>query len=210
MKKLVFIHTAPDIINRLNKKLNEKFKDISIENLMDDSLSKLLKKDRSRAIERLNTLIQLAEEDSDSEDVEIVITCTALSELSNDTYRNTTMIDSYLHKEVARYNNILLVATTEGALLPTKKGIINNIMKGEPVIDEIFVNGAREEFKRGNKDIHDKMVKYEVKKKLSDKNYDVVVLCQPSMAHLKNEIESQTGLKVLTGIDYFIENYKYS
>lgn len=209
MKKLVFIHTTPIIISKLNTKLKKRIHDISIENIMDDSLSKLLKQDRNKALERLNTIIKLAVGDDKSEDVEIVTTCTALSALVGETSREIIMIDSYLHKELAKYNCILLLATTKGALLPTKTGILNNAQKTKPQIDEIFVENAREEAKNGNINIHDNLIKEEILEvfNTNDKNYDAIVLCQPSMAHLKTEIEKLTDIKVFTGVDLFIENY---
>lgn len=208
MKKLVFIHTTPDIIARLNGELKKKFKDILIVNLMDDSLLELVKKDKDKTLKRLNDLVKYAKGENKAREIEIVITCTALSELSKETNIKTMMLDSYLYKELIKYKKILLVATTESALICTKQGIIDNVREETPKIEEVFVKGARKEAINGNKDKHDGMIKKEIIKKLTNSNYDAIVLCQPSMSHLKNEIKSQTGLKVFAGIDYFIENYK--
>lgn len=208
MKKLVFIHTTPDVIDRLNGELKKKFKDLSIENIMDDDLLDLVKKDKDKTLKRLNDLVKYAKGENKPEEIEIVITCTALSELSNKTNIKTMMLDSYLHKELIKYKKILLIGTTKSALTCTKQGIMNNVIEETPIIEELFVKGAREEAINGNKDTHDRMIKEELMKKLSNSNYGVIVLCQPSISHLKGEIKSQTGLKVFTGIDYFIENYK--
>lgn len=208
MKKLVFIHTAPAVISKLNIAIKQRLGNITIENLMDDTLSALLKKDRAYALERLNTYIKLAEANSVTKDVTIVLTCTALSDLCDETYRKIEVIDSYLHKAVATCGNILLVATSNGAFSPTTKGIQKYAKERVPHIDEVFIEGARAASKNGEMKRHDAMVTDAIIQATHSKTYDAIILCQPSMAHMQNALEATIKMPVSTGLDYFIDNFE--
>ncbi len=209
MRKLVFIHTVPDVISRLNRELKAKLGDVSIENIMDDQLSALLSSDRAAVLSRLNSHVGVAQGNHNPEDVEFVLTCTALSDIVDEASRDLKILDSYLHKALAGYNNILLVATSGGALGPTKAGIKKCNGQKEVRIAELFVDGAREAILNGQKDVHDELIQMAAMQELKQHTYDVLVLCQPSMSHLKSSLENQLSCDVLTGMDSFIANFSF-
>ncbi|TKB05903.1 hypothetical protein [Desulforhopalus sp. IMCC35007] len=208
MKKIVFIHTVPDIISRLNRELKLRLPGTRIENIMDDQLSTILQYDREKVLDRLNTLVRLAEDGCESGDVEFILTCTALSDIADEAHRPLQVLDQYLHKALAELDSFLLVATSEGALSPTTKGI-QKYSSGKDIRKrEIYVNGAREAIKNGDKSLHDRLITTAIIGALEKESYDGIALCQPSMSHLKDELSKDTQIAVLTGIDTFLENFR--
>lgn len=204
MKKLTFIHTVPMIIEGLNKSIKEKTRDIDVENIMDDKILKLVKVNEEEALKRLNKLVELAGEETQ----DIIITCSSLSDISKKLDRKVTMIDSFMHREACKDKIILLVATAKTAILPTKNGILEQANGKKIELNTIFLKGAIEEFKKGNKEEHDKIIVSGIKKELLNNKYDSIVLCQASMAHMKKELERKTNIKVLTNVEYFLKNYE--
>ena len=208
MKKLVFIHSVPNIISRLNEEIKKRLEGAVIENLLDDQLSVLLKQNRDEVVNRLNTLIRLAEGSQKSEEVEIVLTCTALAAVAGEACRPLTILDRYLHEALVGYDSILLVATSAEAFTPTQNGIAKFSLSKDIRIGKVYVDGARDVGRKGDKELHDRLIKLAVTKALEEENYGAIVLCQPSMAHLRDELTMYSQADVLTGIDYFIENFQ--
>ena len=210
MRKLVFIHTVPDVISRLNREMKAKLGDVRIENIMDDQLSSLLSSDRAAVLRRLNTHVQMAQGSHRPEEVEFVLTCTALSDIVDETCRELELLDSYLHKALAGYTHILLVATSRGALGPTRAGIKKYSRKKGVRIADLFVDGAREAMVNGQQTVHDDMIITAATQELEQRSYDALVLCQPSMSHLKSRLEERVSCDVLTGLDSFIANFSFA
>lgn len=206
MSKLILIHTAPDIIASLNSALQKKSAESQIVNLMDDQLSLLLATDQNAALERLNSLLTFALEREDMESTQVITTCTALSALADRCTPPIAMLDGQMHQSLAEYKSILLVATSQGALVPTRDGILR-YAKEKPVINGLFVEGAREAAKNGNIELHDRMIAQALIGTPELNSSDIIVLCQPSMSHLREEIKLLSNLEVKTGIDCFIEAY---
>ncbi len=205
MREIVFIHTVPMIIETLNRDILSKSKDISLENIMDDRILKLVSADEDMALARLNKLISMAEGEGPNTR-EIVITCSSLSDISKRVGREVTMIDTFLHREASKYKKILLAATADTAIAPTRNGILRYADENIH-IDELFIEGAIARFKSGDKETHDVMVMEKVKEALGKEDYEAVVFCQASMAHLKDPMETNGDTKVLTNIHYFVESY---
>ena len=210
MRKLVFIHTVPDVISRLNREMKAKLGDVRIENIMDDQLSALLTSDRAAVLRRLNSHVKMARLSHKPEDVEFVLTCTALSDIVDETCADLKILDSYLHKALAGYTNILLVATSGGALGPTKAGIKKYSTAKQIRITELLVDGAREAMVNGFKPVHDEMIITAAIEELGQHSYDALVLCQPSMSHIKSRLTGQVSCEVLTGLDSFIANFSFA
>lgn len=206
MKKIVMIHTVPMIIENLTKLVNENIEGIEVENILDEYLLKYVGAEPKKVEERLQILVKLAKKGGAKE---IIITCSSLSEVSRNIDGNVMMIDSFMHKEAVKYKKLLLIATAETAIEPTRLGI-ERIKRSNITLDETYVEGAMEKNKKGLRKEHDELIVKKLRENLVDKDYDGVVLCQASMAHLKNEIEGELDIKVLTNTEYFIKHLKTS
>lgn len=206
MNKIVMIHTVPMIIENLTKLVKENIEDIEVENILDEYLLKYVGTEPKKVTERLQVLVDLAKKGGAEK---IIITCSSLSEVSRSIDGNVMMIDSFMHREAAKYKKLLLVATAETAINPTRLGI-ERIEKDNIILDETFVKGAMEKNKKGLRKEHDELVVKKIKETLVNKDYDGIVLCQASMAHLKDEIEEKFNIKVITNTEYFIKYLEIS
>lgn len=206
MKKIIMIHTVPMIIEGLTRLVKESIEGIEVENILDEYLLKYVGAEPKKVKERLQALVDLARKGGAEE---IIITCSSLSEVSRGIDGNVMMIDSFMHKEAVKYKKLLLLATAETAIQPTRLGI-ERIKKDNITLDEIFVEGAMEKNKKGLRKEHDELIIKKLKESLVGRSYDGVVLCQASMAHLKDKIEEEFKIRALTNTEYFIKYLKIS
>lgn len=204
MKKMVMIHTVPMIIEGLNKLLKNEIPDIQLENILDDHILGLVRQDEIKAEKRLQKLTDLAR---GSDGAQIVVTCSSLSTIAEG-MEGVMMIDGFMHEEAIKYKKLLLAATAETAIAPTRRGIVKRSAGSGIILEEMIIPGAIEAFKEGDKDKHDSLVWENIKTKTDTADYDAVVLCQASMAHLKERVEEKTGMKVLTNTEYFLKFFK--
>lgn len=201
MKKIVMLHTVPMIIEGLTKLIKDSVENIEVENVLDEYLLKYVDEKSGEVEDRLNALVEIIKKGGADE---IIITCSSLSEISRKIDEEVMMIDGFMHKEAIKYDKVLLAATAKTAIAPTKLGI-ERLKKEFTALDEIFIDGAMDKNKSGLKTEHDNLILEGLRDELKDKSYDALVLCQASMAHLKEAIENELDIKTLTNVDYFIK-----
>lgn len=204
MKSILLIHTVPMTIQTIEKYVNEKNKDIILENLLDEHILSLLKSNQEQeATKRLVKLVDLAR---DAKRDKIVIVCSSLGTLLKNMgkFEDILLIDEEMLEQASKKNNILVVATAKTTLEPTVNRILER--RKDAKIETLFVENAIDEYKLGNKEKHDNYILDSVEKRVKKKKYDVIVLSQVSMGHLKIELEKVVDISVLNSIDSLLDN----
>lgn len=204
MKSILLIHTVPMTIETIGRYIYEKNQKIMLENFLDEHILFLLKSNREKeAIERLIKILDLARE---AKKDKIMIVCSSLGTLLKKIEKNedVLLIDEKMLEQASKNSNILVVATAKTTLEPTVNRILEK--RKDVKIETLFVEDAINEYKLGNRKKHDEYILDSIKEKVKEKRYDVVVLSQVSMGHLKMELENYIDTNVLNSIDSLLDN----
>lgn len=204
MKNILLIHTVPMTIEVIEKYINKKNKEIILENLLDEHILYLLRNNSEKeAIERLIKILDLAK---DAKKDKIVIVCSSLGILLKKigNFENVSLIDEVMLEQASKSNKLLVVATARTTLKPTVDRILEK--RADIKIKTLLVENAIEEYRLGNKEKHDNYILSAIGKEVKNGKYDVVVLAQVSMGHLKIELENMIDISVLNSIDSLLDN----
>lgn len=204
MKSILLIHTVPMTIETIGRYIYEKTKGVVLENFLDEHILFLLKSNREKeAIERLRKILGLAR---DTKRDKIMIVCSSLGILLKKIEKNedVLLIDEEMLEQASKNNNILVAATAKTTLEPTVNRILEK--RKDAKIETLFVENAIDEYKLGNRKKHDEYILSSIKEKVKEKRYDVVILSQVSMGHLKTELENYIDINVLNSIDSLLDN----
>lgn len=201
MKSLTLIYTVPMIIDPINKMVQKEIPSINIYNLYDDKILSLFDQSLDIVKDRFQKLVDLSK-DSDL----IVVTCSSLSRIAKEIDPSIILVDEYMFKATQSFNKILLVATAPTTLDPSMKGIREHNKNAQ--INTLHVLNAIESLKIGDKNKHDNLVLDAIKQEISKNEYDCIVMAQASLAHLQDQIEEISKLKVLTNIIQMIQQIK--
>ena len=204
MKSILLIHTVPMTIETIGKYIYERKKEIVLENFLDEHILFLLKNNcEKEAIERLIKILDLARETKRDK---IMIVCSSLGTLLKKIEKNEDilLIDEKMLEQASKNNNILVVATAKTTLEPTVNRILEK--RKDVKIETLFVENAIDEYRLGNRKTHDEYILSSIKEEVKEKRYDVVVLSQVSMGHLKMELETYIDINVLNSIDSLLDN----
>ena len=203
MRDIFLIHTVPMIIQDISIQVKKEFPNFRVSNVLDDYILSLFDSGNENVKKRLSLLINAIKIKNSI----VVITCSSLSRIAREVDNNLVLIDEYMLKKASTFKNILVVATAETTIEPTVNGIksYNNDVN----LDVCFVEHAIDFYKNGDKKTHDEYVINALKEQLSKNSYDVIVLAQASLAHLREPIIKSTNHKeVLTNVSMMIEQLK--
>lgn len=204
MKDIFLLHTVPMIISDISLEMRKNFPDSRVSNVLDELLLTLCsEKTTDNAKKRLKAIIEAIR----VEDCTIVVTCSSLSKIAKELDSSIVLIDENMLVEAAKFNKILVVATTETTILPTTTTIKDYNKDIE--IDVAFVENAMSLYKGGDKQKHDECVLKAINESVSKNKYDAIVLAQASMAHLREPIMRNTGYDdVLTNVSMMIKKLR--
>ncbi len=204
MKHIIIIHTVKSVYETFPVDLkNALGSDVLIDNIVDEVLAN----DPARrggeftasSLKRLYMLMMSAEEAAPDL---IVVTCSTLSPYIDRLREFISVpvmaIDDAMCSQAAESGKrICVLATAQSALPPAvdKTKTFAGKLGKEVTIDGFCNPDAIAALKNGDRETHDRLLL-----ELSDKGkgYDVIVLAQASMALMREEVESFTGVKTLS------------
>ncbi|HHT24483.1 MAG TPA: aspartate/glutamate racemase family protein [Clostridiaceae bacterium] len=204
MKKLILIHTVGSVYvsfpRQLQEAANEK---IQIESIVDEFFANEANRIGKVTVANKNRFFCLMKAAELADPDIIVVTCSTLSPLIEEIKpyisKKIIAIDDAMCKEAAaKYSNILLVATAESAIEPTKHKIISLKDTAKEIKQDIvLIDKAIACLKSGDPETHDNIV-MERMAEYKNSSYDSIVLCQASLAHLEKPIQELLGIPVLS------------
>lgn len=202
MKKVVLIHTVKSVCNNFENWLRAAYPgELCVYNIFDSFLAD--NPDElgyvSAACKRklFRDVMSALENEPDV----IAVTCSAMTEtvrqLRPFVEQPLIAIDeNMIAKAVKRGKKIRVLATAASSAITTKATLLEEAeRKGKSIqIDATDNIEAFEALQNGNRAAHDEMLKEQAKGIL---DYDIIILAQASMAHLKKDIEEITGIPVM-------------
>lgn len=142
----------------------------------------------------------------------VAATCSTLSDelmsIQNETDVKIITIDGSMIREAARSCDRITVIATADSTIPITCGRLEAMahdLGKKPNIEVIKVAQAYEDMKRGNMAAHDSLV---LERARHVKDCDCIILAQASMAHLKDQIETVTGIRTLASVNFCIYDIK--
>lgn len=211
MNRIALIHTVPTVYLTFADELKKALPDAVITNTLDDYLASdaeergYFSKDNQQ---RLYNLIEAAEKTHPDL---IAVTCSTLSPHVN-SFRNlfgtplVTIDEMMISEAVKSGSSLLIVSTAESTVGPTKSKLRNEaLLQNRTIeIENIVCNEAYVAIKKRDKALHDSLVLERIKQ--LDKQYDVIILAQASMAHLEESIKQICKSVVLSSPRMCIAN----
>lgn len=203
MKSIVLIHTVQSLAVSFSEKLQNFIEeDIKIYNIWDDFLANNPNEIGEFSIENRNRLFNIIKTAELTGANIIVTTCSTLTPIVKMIRPFIKIpiiaIDDAVTKKAAETgNHILILATANSAVEPTKQKIEENaaLVNKNVKIDFMIIDEAFKYLKLMNMKKHDSIIK----EKISHiTGFDCIVLAQASMAHLENEISNITKCSVLS------------
>lgn len=201
MRDIFLIHTVPMIIQDVSIQIKKEFPDFRVSNVLDDYILSLFDCSNESVKKRLSLILDAIK----VKDSVVVITCSSLSKIAREVDNNLVLIDEYMLKKASTFKNILVVATSETTIEPTTSTIKS--YDNDVNLDVCFVPNAIDFYKNGDRKTHDEYVINAVKYWISKNNYDVIVLAQASLAHLREPITT-SHKNVLSNVSMMIEQLK--
>lgn len=211
MKRIAVLHTIKDVIVPFTERLKAAAdEEIVVYNTLDEALTADVNRDGFT--ERNLTRLMLILKSMELQEPELIIcTCTTMSagieELRGLISVPILAIDDALcGKAVETGSGVAILASVSGLLAPTKAKLKKAADAAGKTADAVvyLCEAAMTALRAGNREEHDRLVLSTVKE---IKNADVVILPQASMSHLKEQIESITGLPVLLCTDLCVESF---
>ncbi|ADY14476.1 aspartate/glutamate racemase family protein [Sphaerochaeta globosa] len=211
MNRIALIHTVPTVYLSFANGLKELLPDTKITNMLDDFLASdaevrgYFSKENQR---RLYSFLDAAEKTHP--DV-IAVTCSTLSPYvvaARALYDIPLVtIDELMICESVRIGtSMLIVSTAESTVIPTKNKLLDEAVRQKKhiLIDNIVCNEAYVAIKNRDTERHDKHVLKAIHE--IQKNYDVIILAQASMAHLEQQVRAITSSIVVSSPRFCIQN----
>ena len=210
MKKVVLIHTVKSVCDNFEGWLRAAYgKELYVSNIYDSFLA-----DEPDEIGYVSTackrklfcdIMSALENQPDI----IAVTCSAMTETVRQLRpfidRPLIAIDENMISEAVRKGSkIRVLATAISSAATTKATLLQEAEKEKRDILVAATDNPRafEALQAGDQELHDELVK----KQAEDiQGYDLIILAQASMAHLKKDIEEIAGLPVMTSPDLCIQ-----
>jgi len=209
MKRLALLHTVALLADRFRIMLREKLPGVDTFHMVDESLLQdLMRRGPSAVITgRIVTLAGLA---ADAGADLIVFTCSSTSP-SIDVARQCINVpilkidDPMAKKAVQLGQKISVVCTTNSTLEPSANLVMAHAQRLgiEVKVNPVLVDGAYQALQNGHHDIHDELVERCVAE--VEKESDVIVLAQASMAHLAAPLGAHLSRPVLSSPPLLME-----
>lgn len=214
MKKIAIIHTVKSVLDFFGDQLQASCsEDLEITNILDTFLSE--NPDELGFVSAVckrklfNDMLSALDNKPDV----IVVSCSAMTETVRQLrpFFDIPLVaidENMVMKAVESGKKIRILATALSSAITTKVTIEEEAREKQKDDIEIFATDnvqAFEALQKGDIAFHDELLK---KQAQEIKGYDVIVLAQASMAHMRKAIEDITGIPVLTSPDLCIEEVK--
>lgn len=203
MKRIALIHTVKSVANTFEEKLRAALsEEIKVHNLLDDFLASNPNEIGEFSTINYNRLFNdMKNAELTGADL-IVTTCSTLTPIVERIrpFINTPIIaidDAMAEKAVTYGKNVLVLATAQSTVEPTKSKLLMEANKAgvEIEISTMVCNAAFVAMNASDMATHDR----QLKEMANDiKGYDCVILAQASMAHLEEDIHLICGCPVLS------------
>lgn len=211
MKKVAFIHTVHAVIPSMDKLFHAIIKDAEVFHLLDESILKQAIAQDGLTPDLYEKIAQLARmAEAGGADV-ILVTCSSVSPCVDVAQRRVRVpvlkIDEPMAEEASRSGGkIAVIATLKTTLNPTAKLIREQAVKykRETRILPFLCGQAFKALLDGDVKTHDEQVCEKLL--LADKEADVIVLAQASMANVIQRTNIKLTRKVLTSPESGIRN----
>lgn len=206
--KIGVIHATSVAVNPLMKYFEKLYPDIEILNFVDEALLKYADQNGNvspKGLRRFENMVSMAVE---AEVDGILIACSVYCQFESVFKKFVEIplsaIDGpMIHGALEKGGKIGILATTPAALPVTEKQI--RMSGGEEMeVTGAVVSGAMEKLKKGDVSAHDKLIIEKIEELL--KECGCVVLCQLSMARVKESLKPDIADKVFTSPETGIEN----
>ena len=206
-KKIAFVHTSPAAIAPLMQFYGGAAPDLEITNLLDDGLLRLLAaKQRAQAEQRLGEMIAAARGAYGAELA--MVTCSSVSREMVERLGRTIdipllKIDYPMARRAVATGSRIGVAVTFPPTLETTSALLNEAAaeanRAVEIVPEI-VQAAYDALLAGDAATHDELLLAGVRR-LDERNVDVIVLAQVSMARLLPQLEGRLRVPVLSSLN---------
>lgn len=203
MKSIALIHTVESVAVSFGKALKSILKEeVKIHNIWDDFLANNPNEIGEFTIDNLNRLFNdIKSAEMTGADV-IAVTCSTLTPAVKliRPFIKVPLIaidDAMGEKAVIYGEKILILATAESTIIPTKDKLVEEAEKRniKIKIDNLVCTPAFYALKAMEMNKHDDLIKNMIQ---DISGYDCIVLAQASMAHLESQISTICGCPVLS------------
>jgi len=212
-KLLGLIHTAPSVIEPINKIVSETLPSVERMNIVDDMILKVIKKEGKltpRICRIVANYVATAEEEGADA---VLVTCSSISPCV-EAARPLVSIpvfkidDPMTDVAVQKAAKIGVVATLLSTLKPTKELLLQKARNNQKdiVIRTELCEGAFEAVSRGNTQEHDNLVLKGIRN--IAKEVELIVLAQASMARLIPHLGDQIKIPILSSPKSGVEQIK--
>lgn len=213
MKSIALIHTVKSVANTFEDKLrNYLDEEIKVHNLLDDFLASNPNEIGEFSMTNYNRLFNdLKNAELTGADL-IVTTCSTLTPVVEKIrpFIGVPIIaidDAMVKKAVTYGKRILVLATAQSTIEPTKNRVLAEAKNGaiDVEVEHQVCEAAFAALKASDLETHDRLIK----QMAADlKGYDCIVLAQASMAHLEEEVSEICSCPVLSSPDLCLEQVK--
>lgn len=213
MKSIALIHTVESVAVSFGKTLKTVLnQEVKIHNIWDDFLANNPNEIGEFTIDNRNRLLNdIKSAEMTGADL-IVITCSTLTPVVKmiRPFIKVPLIaidDAMGEKAVLNSEKILVLATAESTIIPTKDKLREEALKINKKIEvhHMVCTPAFEALKKMEMDKHDDLI---IKTAQKISGYDCIVLAQASMAHLESDISKICGCLVLSSPKLCMEQVK--
>jgi len=205
-RKIAFIHTSPPAVAPLMQFYSEAAPELEITNLLDDGLLRLLAaKNVAQAQQRLGEMIWTARGTYGAELA--MVTCSSVSKEMVERLSGTVdipllKIDYPMARMAVAAGSRIGVAVTFPPTLETTSGLIKEAAaeagKAVEIVPEI-VRAAYDALLSGNPESHDELLVAGIQR-LAEREVDVIVLAQVSMARILPQVTGHVNVPVLSSL----------
>lgn len=213
MKKVAFIHTVHSIIPKLNEMFYMLIKDAEVFHLLDESILKKAIKQGGLTPDLYKKVTKLSQMAEDGGADVILVTCSSISPCIDTARKSVKVpilrIDEPMAEEACKEGGeIAIIATLKTTLNPTSELIKNKaqIFKRNIHIMPFLCEGAFNALVSGDIKTHDKKVMEKLLE--ADKEADIIVFAQASMATVIQRTNIKLSKKVLTSLESGIKQIK--
>jgi Asp/Glu/hydantoin racemase len=206
-RRIAFVHASPAAIAPLVRFYAEAAPDLEVTNLLDDGVLRLFKrKDENAARRQLAALIQAGRTAYGAEVA--LVTCSSVSknlltQLQNDADIPVLRIDEPMARMAVRMGARIGVAVTFPPALESTSQLLSEAAAEAGVTATLLpevVDQAYDALLSGKAEEHDEMLLNGVDR-LLQKEVDVIVLAQVSMARILPALKRRTRIPALTSLD---------
>lgn len=213
MKSIALIHTVKSVLNTFeNDMRNYIDEEMKIHNILDDFLANNPNEIGKFSINNNNRLLNdIKNAELTGADI-IVTTCSTLTPIVEMirpfiSFPIIAIDDAMAKKAITYGNKVMVLATAESTVEPTKNKLLMESIKAnvDIEVDSRVCKSAFTAMKRLDMETHDRLLK-EIASDI--KGYNCIVLAQASMSHLNNDIFKICGCPVLESPSLCLEEIK--